>query len=68
MRVRARADYERDIEFLDSGAGAGHMGMIAAKDQMSLFQLRVWAEYELACFLSCWNQNCVLAHATLVFP
>ena len=41
--MRVRADYERDIEFLDAGAGAGHVGVIAEKDQRSLFQLRVHA-------------------------
>ena len=43
--LRVRADYERDIEFLDAGAAvvAGHVGVIAAKDQRSLFQLRLRA-------------------------
>ena len=36
-----RADYERDIEFLD--AGAGDVGVIAAKDQRIYFALRVRA-------------------------
>ena len=48
--LRVRADYERDIEFLD--AGAGDVGVIAAKDQRIYFNcwcvLRVRAEYELA--------------------
>ena len=40
MRVRVRADYERDIEFLDAGAGAC-CGCV----------LQVRAEYEQAFYL-----------------
>ena len=54
MRVRVRADYERDIEFLDAGADAGacsvcgRCGSDCGERSNDLFPLRVRVEYELA--------------------